>query len=129
MGMERSITFPTGSSPSWPAVRDLLASCGIQAKVRMIDGELAFPDEEPSENWRELRLDTHDGLVVTAKRESDRVVLVVWGNADGRLVQFWNTLTWAFAEAGNGQIHSGEGSHSAAEYGRRIGLSSSGGTI
>jgi hypothetical protein len=88
----------------------------------MIDGELAFPDEEPAEHWRELRLGMPEGLVVTARREPDRVVLVVWGNADARLVQFWNALTWAFAEAGHGQIRTAEGVYPPAEFGQRIGL-------
>jgi hypothetical protein len=44
----------------------------------MIDGELAFPDEEPPEDWRELRIGTPEGMMVTIRRERDRVVLVVW---------------------------------------------------
>jgi len=51
----------------------------------MIDGELAFPDEEPPANWHELRLGTAEGLAVTVRRESNRVVFVVWGNADAKL--------------------------------------------
>ena len=53
MGMEHAVTFPAGSPPSWPAARYLLASHGFPVQVRMINGELAFPDEEPPENWRE----------------------------------------------------------------------------
>jgi hypothetical protein len=56
MGMEQTVTFPAGSPPSWSAARDLLVSRGLLMQARMIDGELAFPDEEPPENWRELRL-------------------------------------------------------------------------
>jgi hypothetical protein len=89
----------------------------------MIDGELAFPDEEPAENWRELRLGTAAGAMVTVKRERDRVVLVVWGNADAGLVEAWNALTWAFAKAGSGKIHTADGLHSAAEYWSRLNLS------
>jgi hypothetical protein len=118
--MEHTVTFPAGSQPSWPAARDLLASHGFPVQVRMIDGELAFPDEEPPENWRELRLATCDGQVVTVRRESDRVMLIVWGNADAKLVQAWNALTWAFAETGNGQIQTADGSCTAAEYRSRF---------
>jgi hypothetical protein len=71
MGMAQSVTFPAGSLPSWSAVQDLLASRGFPVQVRMIDGELAFPDEEPPENWRELRLGTPDGMIVTVRREGD----------------------------------------------------------
>ena len=122
MGMEQTVTFPAGSLPSWSAARDLLSSRGVQMPVRMIDGELAFPDEEPPENWRELRLGTHDGMIVTVRREPDRVVLMVWGNADARLVQVWNWLTWAFADAGNGTIHTADGPKLAAEYWSRMNL-------
>jgi hypothetical protein len=120
MGMEQTVTFPAGSPPTWSAARDLLASRGFPAQVRMIDGELAFPDEEPPENWHELRLGTPEGMIVTVRRERDRVVLVVWGNADPALVRAWNALTWAFAEAGNGTIHTADGLQSAAEYGSRM---------
>ena len=34
-------------------------------QVRMIDRELAYPDEERPENWRDLRLATPEGKVVT----------------------------------------------------------------
>jgi hypothetical protein len=120
MGMEHTVTFPAGSPPSWPAARDVLASHGFPVQVRMIDGELSFPDEEPPENWRELRLATRDGQVVTVRRESDQVMLIVWGNADAKLVQSWNALTWAFAETGNGQIQTADGSCTATEYRSRI---------
>src|SRR5438093_1786060 len=125
MGMEQTVTFPAGSPPAWPVVRDLLASRGFAVQVRMIDGELAFPDEEPPENWRELRVATPKGMMVTVKREGDRLVLVVWGNADPGAIQAWNALTWAFAEAGNGAIHTADGLQSAAEYWRRLDLPAS----
>ena len=122
MGMEHAVTFPAGSPPSWPAARYLLASHGFPVQVRMIDGELAFPDEEPPEGWRELRLGTPEGMVVTVRREPDRVVLVIWGNADAGLVQAWNALTWAFAEVGNGHVHTAGGLQAAAEYRSRVDL-------
>ena len=121
MGMEQTVTFPASSPPSWSAARDLLASRGLRMQVRMIDGELAFPDEEPPENWRELRVATAKGMI-TAKREGDRLLLVVWGNADAELIQLWNALAWAFAEAGNGVIHTADGLQRAAEYSSRIDL-------
>jgi hypothetical protein len=91
-------------------------------QVRMIDGELAFPDEEPPENWQELRLGAPEGKVVTVKRAPDRLVLVVWGNADAQLVQAWNALAWAFAETGSGQIQTENGSFTAVEYRRQVDL-------
>jgi hypothetical protein len=59
--MEQNITFPVGIPPSWPVVRDLLISRGFPVQVRMIDGELAFADEEPPSGWRELRLSSPEG--------------------------------------------------------------------
>jgi hypothetical protein len=88
----------------------------------MIDGELAFPDEEPPESWRELRLATPEGMVVTARREQDRVVLVVWGNADAELLRAWNAITWAFADAAKGHVQAADGLQTAAEYWRRADL-------
>ncbi|HEV3079561.1 MAG TPA: hypothetical protein VGY66_07270 [Gemmataceae bacterium] len=122
MGMEQTVNFPAGRPPSWPAARDLLASYGFPVQVRMIDGELAFPDEEPPENWQELRLGAPEGKVVTVKREPDRLVLVVWGNADAQLVQAWNALAWAFAELASGQIQTESGSYTPVEYRRRVDL-------
>ena len=122
MGMVQTVTFPAGSPVSWPATRDILASHRFPVQVRMIDGELAFPDEELPENWRELRLVTPDGMVVTARRERDQLLLVVWGNADASLDQGWNAITWAFAEAGNGQIRTDDGLQLAAEYRNRVDL-------
>jgi hypothetical protein len=122
MGMEQAVTFNHGNPPLWPAAQNLLASHKFPIQVRMIDGELAFPDEQPSEDWRELRLGTAEGAMVTVRRESDRVVLMVWGNADARLVLAWNALTWAFAETCNGQIHTPAGSYSVADYRTHTGL-------
>src|SRR5437879_28007 len=122
MGMEQAVTFPAGSLPVWSVARNLLASRGFPVHVRMIDGELAFPDEEPPESWRELRLATPNGMMITVRREPDRVVLVIWGNADAGLVQAWNALTWAFAEAGNGTIHTADGLQSAAECWNRMNM-------
>jgi len=103
MGMDQTVTFTGGKVPSWPAVRDLLAQRGLAVQMRMIDGELAFPDEEPPATWRELRLGTPQGMV-TLRREQDQIVFVIWGNADAGLRQAWNALASAFAEAGGGQV-------------------------
>src|SRR5205814_953475 len=85
MGMEQAVTFEGGPLPAWGAVRDLLAGRGYPVQTRMIDGELAFPDEAPPEEWRELRVGTPGGMV-TLRREPGRVVCVTWGNAQGELL-------------------------------------------
>lgn len=108
MGMDRTVTFAPGKVPDWNAARDLLAQHGYAVQVRMIDGELAFPNEEPPASWRELRIGTPQGMV-TVRRQGDSLVFVTWGNADVALVQAWNALTWAFAAAGDGQVLTEEG--------------------
>ena len=117
MGMDQTVTF-AGQVPAWPAVADLLARRGFAAQVRMIDGELAFPDEVPPEGWRELRVGTPQGMV-TLRREGGAVVCVTWGNADLALRQAWNALAWAWAEAGGGRVRTGEGELRAEEFARK----------
>jgi hypothetical protein len=102
MGMDRTVTFP-GTPPSWPAVAAELERCGVPVKYQMIDGELAFPDETPSEAWREVRLATPGGTV-TVRRAADRVTCIVWGNADAVLRQAWEAVAQAFAAAGQGSV-------------------------
>jgi hypothetical protein len=102
-------------------VRDLLTGLGYAVQVRMIDGELAFPDEEPPETWHELRLGTPEGMV-TLRRSAERVTFVTWGNADDGLRRAWNALTWAFAEAGGGTVATLQGAVDAATFRRTADL-------
>jgi hypothetical protein len=121
MGMEYEVRFAGKACPGWPAVRDLLAGHGFPVQLRMIDGELAFPDEMPSEGWRELRLGTPQGMV-TVRRASDHVAVVTWGNADASLRQAWNAIAWAYAEAGAGQVLTPAGPVAAADFRRTADL-------
>jgi hypothetical protein len=121
MGVERVVTFPGGAVPAWEDVQGVLARRGYAVPVRMIDGELAFPDEKPSAGWRELRLGTPQGMV-TLRREADGVHVVTWGNADAGMVQAWNALAWALAEAGGGRVVLPEGAASAADFLRQADL-------
>jgi hypothetical protein len=115
MGMEQTVVFEPGTVPAWAAVRDLLAAHGFPVQMRMIDGQLAFPDEMPPETWQELRVGTAHGMI-TLRRDRDRIQTVTWGNADAAMVRAWNALTWAVAEAGQGKVVSPSGSLTAAEY-------------
>ena len=117
MGMDQKVTFPADSAPTWPRLRELLATRSLPSQLRMIDGELAFPDEEPHEAWRELRVGTALGMV-TLRREEDGIRLVTWGNADERLRQAWNALTWAIAKLSGGTIESVSGRIGADEFAR-----------
>jgi hypothetical protein len=115
--MEQQVTFAAGRPPSWEAVSRLLAERGFPAQVRMIDGELAFPDEALPEGWRELRLSTPQGMV-TLRCEADGLGVVTWGNADAALRQAWNALAWACAAAGAGQVVTAAGPRSADDFGQ-----------
>ncbi|MCC6416643.1 MAG: hypothetical protein IT429_00160 [Gemmataceae bacterium] len=121
MGMEQRVTFGTAARPLWPAVGELLSVRGFPVQMRMIDGELAFPDEAPPDNWRELRLGVPAGMV-TLRRDEASATLVVWGNADPGLRQAWNALTWACAEVTGGRIDTPEGAVSAKDFQARAEL-------
>ncbi len=81
MGMEQRVSFAGAAAPAWEAVRDLLAGRGFPVQLRMIDGELSFPEDVPPDGWRELRVGTPQGMV-TVRREDGGVALMTWGNAD-----------------------------------------------
>jgi hypothetical protein len=115
MGMEQVVTFGAGATASWSALRDLLSQHPFPVQLRMIDGELAFPDEQPPEGWTELRVGTPQGMV-TLRRQPDRMQVVTWGNADEDLRQAWNALTWAVAEVTGGRVECAEGSVTAAQF-------------
>jgi hypothetical protein len=114
MGLEQTVLFPD-SVPTWHDVQELLAKRGFPIQMRMIDGQLAFPDELPVEPWRELRVSSGANMV-TIRREQNQVTLVTWGNIDAALVRTRNALAWAFAQAGKGRIQSEDGEQSAAEF-------------
>ena len=102
MGMEQAVRFST-TPPTWATVGEMLVSRGFRFQVAMIDGQLAFPNEQPSEAWCELRLRTPQGMV-TVRREANRLIFVTWGNADTGLLEQRDALVQAFAESGNGVV-------------------------
>lgn len=116
MGMELRVT--SAASVDWRAARDLLAARGFSVQLRMIDGELAFPDEEPADTWRELRLGTPQGMV-TVRREPQCLLFVTWGNADVAMQRAWHAVTWAFASAGKGHVHQDAETLTAKEFSER----------
>jgi hypothetical protein len=121
MGMEHLVSLPPGAAVTWTAVRDLLTQTGFPVQLRMIDGELTFPDELPPEGWHELRVGTTHGMV-TLNRRQNQIRVVTWGNADPLLRQAWDALTWAVAEVAGGHIDSQQGALTAAEFGRTADL-------
>jgi hypothetical protein len=118
MGMEQTVSYGGQPVPGWETIAGLLAQRGLVVQMRMIDGQLAFPDEVPPAEWRELRVGTTQGMV-TLRREGASIVLVVWGNADLGLRQVWNALAWACAEAGGGRVQTGQGEMDAPAFAQR----------
>jgi hypothetical protein len=118
MGVQLSVDFAEGPTPAWPAVAEVLARHGWPVQMRMIDGELAFPDEQPPEGWREIRV-AAGGAMVTVRRGEHDVTLVAWGNADEAQRRLWQVLAWAFAQAGGGLVRGDEGALPAAEFAAR----------
>jgi hypothetical protein len=119
MGVELQVAFPDGRVPAWPNVASLLAGRGLAAQMRMIDGELAFPDEEPPESWRELRV-AAGGAMITVSRGDGSLTLIGWGNMDEPQRKLWHGLAWAFASAGGGAV--GAEKLSAEEFAKREGM-------
>lgn len=121
MGMEQTVSFAGTTIPAYSAVRDFLGHHDFPLQMGMIDGQLAFPDEMPEASWRELRLRTPHGMV-TLRRDGERLVFVIWGNADAAMRQAWNALVWAFAEVGGGRVETSEGLLDARAYQERVEL-------
>jgi hypothetical protein len=118
MGMDQTVSFAGKTTPSWATVSDLLTRRGFPMQMRMIDGQLAFPDDAPPEDWKELRVGTAQGMV-TLRRAADTVVFVTWGNADAGLREVWNAVAWAFAEIGGGSVQTPEGVVDAERFRQR----------
>ena len=103
MGMDQKITFAPEKAPTWPQIAEALTARKFPLQMRMIDGELAFPDEAPPKNWRELRVGGPGGMI-TLRRDPDGITLVIWGNADEKLREGWNALASAICELTGGAI-------------------------
>ena len=91
MGMSQRVDCP-GGVPDWPTVAAKLPA----PQMRMIDGQLAFPDEIPPADWHELRISLA-GVMVTVRRDGDAVEVVTFGNADDSMRAAWETVAKAFA--------------------------------
>jgi hypothetical protein len=99
MGVERVVQFPSGPVPTWAAVSTKLTEAGEPPVLRMIDGELALPNETPPDGWSELRVSLSGGMV-TLRRDGDAVRCIVWGTADPDLVRSRDACCAALAAAG-----------------------------
>lgn len=108
MGLERKVTFPSGVIPDWKLIVAKFKELEIVPVLRMIDGQLAFPDEQPEANWSELRLGLPGGMV-TLRREGASVRCLVWGNADAAMLMGRDQCCWVVAAAGEGTVVDDEG--------------------
>lgn len=115
MGLDRTIRFPTTSTPNWESIQTELGRVGITTSIRMIDGLPAFPDEIPEPGWKELRLALPAGMV-TIRRDDGLFSCTVWGNADEQLRLAWSKVIWACANAGSGMIEIEGGSLTAEAF-------------
>lgn len=96
MGMTTHITI--AAPVQWPTIVATLAAQGIAVQMRLIDGQLAFPHEQPGETWRELRV-ASNGKMVTLARKEQGIDLVCWGNADEESLKFRDALAAALTSA------------------------------
>jgi hypothetical protein len=119
MGLERTIRLPADGELSWKGVNEQLVRAGIAASIRMIDGLPAFPDEDPSPDWREIRIGTSAGMV-TIRRSAGTVSCVIWGTGDQVLTDLWMKVIWACAAASAGLIESPSGPLTADEFWKSI---------
>jgi hypothetical protein len=102
MGLQENIRL-TGALPSWTALRDRLEAAGLPVSLRMIDGQLALPDEAPEPGWQELRLALPAGMV-TLRHTQDQLSVIVWGNADAALLEERDRMVTAIAKLTGGTV-------------------------
>lgn len=102
MGVQRVVTFPAGE-PTWPAVAAKLAEAGESPPIRMIDGLPAFPDEQPEDGWRELRLGFAAGMVTVARGQGGWR-FTVWGTDDPALLRAQEVTVQAAVAVGGGVV-------------------------
>lgn len=96
MGMTKSVTF-SDKAPAWSSVRERLTNLGHVPQMRMIDGMPAFPDEDPPEDWKEIRVSFGAGMV-TIRADGPTWSFVVWGNSDEATLAHQDMLMRACSE-------------------------------
>jgi len=102
MGMTLAIEYPE-SAPAWNKIRAELSQVSLTVALRMIDNLPAFPDEEPEDGWREIRIGVGVGMI-TLRRNGLRDECIIWGNSDPALIDAWRAVASACASAGNGTV-------------------------
>jgi len=115
MGLDRKVLLKSNPTPAWASWTTLLAQRQLSVQIRMIDGQLAFPDEIPDDTWQELRVGL-PACMLTLRREPDGIRVVTWGNASPDALREWKMTIWAIAKAGEGEVESDSGPQSADEF-------------
>jgi hypothetical protein len=82
MGLE--VVVPRTSTVALPTLLDRLAAAGLPSTLAMVDHVLQGPGATPPAAWRDARLRTPAGIV-TLRRVSSGISVVVFGNADDAL--------------------------------------------
>jgi hypothetical protein len=121
MGLDVTVRFPAGATPAWSSVREQLARVAEAAPLRMLDGLPAFPDEEPADDWRELRVGLAAGMVALRK-SAGALVCTVWSNADAALLAARDRVAWACAAAGQGGVETDGALLSADDFAAAVGI-------
>ncbi len=83
MGMEIEVN---AAGIGWDKISGAMAKFEPKGTIRMADGQLTFPDEEPATDWKELRIALPAGMV-TIRRTITGVTLVTWGNVSPELIE------------------------------------------
>ncbi|MBJ7345528.1 MAG: hypothetical protein JHD09_09645 [Gemmataceae bacterium] len=83
MGMEIEVKV---AGLGWNKISGAMAKFEPKGTIRMADGQLTFPDEEPPTDWKELRIALPAGMV-TIKRTPTGAMIVTWGNVSQELIQ------------------------------------------
>lgn len=83
MGMEIEVKV---AGINWSKISTAMARFEPKGSIRMADGQLTFPDEEPPTDWKELRIALPAGMV-TIRKTPTGVTLVTWGNVSPELVE------------------------------------------
>ena len=60
MGMEIEVKV---AGMNWSKISGSMAKFEPKGTIRMADGQLTFPDEEPAADWKELRIALPAGMV------------------------------------------------------------------
>jgi hypothetical protein len=89
MGLE--VVVPRSGELQLSALLARLGAAGLPSTLAMVDHVLQGPGAGPPATWRDVRLRTPAGIV-TLRRAPSGVAVIVFGNADDRLLAAQRTV-------------------------------------